>query len=300
MTPHPHMKFGRKPRKPSAARVHLSDFISHREMPIIPASCDFTPKGGAAMSDVMGNDTLGDCVVAAGYHLVALETGNATGSPFRASPSQIVADYAAIGGYVPGDPSTDNGCNEADAFAYWKAHGFANGTKLLGAISINGMNKADVQAAMFLFENLFFGVGLPDAWLNPWPSGNGFVWSGVGPHAADPNNGHAFLGTGFDDLGVKIDTWGLIGHITWAAISNYATNNGGGELYALLTPDQLAKGQAKAPNGVDWSALVQAFDDKGGNVPVPAPPAPPPAPVPVVKTCTLAQAQAILSAGWPK
>lgn len=286
---HP-MKFGRTPRQPSAPRVHLSDFINHRALPPIPVSCDYGPKGGSAMADVMVNDELGDCVIAAGYHLAALATGNATGVPFHASRSQIIADYSAIGGYVQGNPSTDNGCNEIEAFSYWQKHGFANGTKLLGAIAINGMNKADVQAAMFLFENLFFGVGLPDAWLNPWP-GPGFVWSGVGPHASNPNNGHAFLATGYDTNAVKIDTWGTMGFITYAAIANYATPSGGGELYALLTPDQIAKGYAKAPNGLDWTALVQAFDDMGGKVPVPPP---------IVQTATLAQAQAILSAGWPK
>jgi len=282
------VKLGRLPRKPGLKRLHLSDFIQHAAMPPIPDSADFSPKGGAAISDVMLNDELGCCVVSAGYHLEAVATGNATGTPFHATQGQIVRDYSAIGGYQPGHPETDNGCNEETAFAYWRTHGFANGTKLLGAVSISAASAKDVRAACFLFENVFFGVGLPDSWIDPFPSGNGFVWDQTG--GSDPNNGHAFLGVGYGSSGVKIDTWGLLGTITYGAIAAYAGPSGGGELYALLTPDMLAKGQAKAPNGIAWNDLIQAFDSFGGDVPVPAP-----APVPVGPS--LAQMKAWAGAG---
>jgi hypothetical protein len=245
-------------------------------LPEVPASCDFSGPPAAILDDVMLNDEIGDCVIAGGYHLVGLETANAGGAGFHASRAEILADYHAIGGYVEGDPSTDQGCNEQDALNYWTSHGFANGTKLLGWLAVDGTNVDEVRAAMFLFENLVFGVELPDAWISPFPTGPGFVWDVEG--AADPSNGHCFVGTGYGSKGVQICTWGMTGLVTYNAIAAYASTRGDGELYVMLSPDQLAKGQAKAPNGVDWTSLLADWDAMGGRVPIAPPPAPPPSP----------------------
>lgn len=280
------VKLGRRPRLAGKQRLHLSDFISHAMLPPPPPSVDYWPKAASVLADIYKNDALGDCVIAGGYHVLGVETGNASGTPFHATAAQIVADYSAIGGYVPGKPSTDEGCNEETAFDYWKKHGFANGSKILGAISINASSKSDIQAACYLFENLFFGVGLPDAWISPFPAGSGFVW-GVNGHA-NPNNGHCFIATGYGPSGVTIDSWGLKGVVTYDAVAAYASPAGGGELYAVITPDQLAKGQSKAPNGLAWGDLIAAFNALGGNVPVPVPPPPVLAPT---ATMTLGECQ---------
>ena len=293
-----HVKFGRKPRDPGGVRLHLSDFISHAALPPIPATFSYAAKAAVPLADIYGNDTMGDCVIAAGEHLAAVATGNATGIPYHCTKAQIVAAYQAVGGYVPGDESTDNGCNEQTYFDYLRTHGFSDGTKLIAAISVNASSFSDVLAAAYLFENLFFGVALPDAWVAPFPAGPGFTW-GVNGNA-DPNNGHAFLGIGGTasgpGAGIDIDTWGLLGKITPGAIAAYAGPAGGGGLYTLLTPDILIKAVGKAPNGLAWDELIKAFDTLGGTVPVPAPappaPAPaPPAPPPKTMTLTLLQAQ---------
>lgn len=280
------MKMGRKRPDPQAKRLMLKDYLTGASLPTPPTSCDYSTKGQPVLSNVYLNDQLGDCVIAGGYHVVGVETGNA-GSLFTASSAQIVSDYSAIGGYVPGDPNTDNGCNEITAMNYWQNHGFANGTKILGWLSVDGTNKSEIELAMYLFENLFFGIELPDAWISPFPSGNGFVWDVAGN--ANPNNGHAVIGTGYNANGVQIDSWGMIGTLTWGAIAKYCAAGSGGEVHFMLTPDQLAKGQTLAPNGIDWPSLVADFDAMGGNVPVPQPPTPPPSPNP--QAITLQQAE---------
>jgi hypothetical protein len=256
----PHLvKFGRR-RPKQRARLQLSKYLRAAEgcpswaaIPV-PETCDYSPAGQPALSNVYLNDQLGDCVIAAGYHLVALETGNA-GAVWTASNTQIIADYSAIGGYKPGDPSTDQGCDEQTAFAYWGKTGWADGSVLQGYVGVDASNQAEIQAAMYLFENLFFGMELPDAWISPFPSNSGFVWDAGTPN---PDNGHAFIGTGYDAIGVQIDTWGLEGTITWAAIA--ALCKDGGELYTLLSPDQIEQGRTLAPNGLDWLALTRDFE----------------------------------------
>jgi hypothetical protein len=259
--------------------MHLQNYLRAAVLPTPPASCDYSAAGAPALQNIYLNDQYGDCVIAGGYHVVGLETGNANGGhPFVATTQQIVADYSAIGGFDPNNPqATDNGCDEQTALNYWTQHGFADGTKLIGWLAVDATNMQQVMTAMFLFENLFFGIELPDAWINPMPSASGFVWDVGTP---DPDNGHCVMGVGYTPQGVKIDTWGMFGTLTWAAIAALCTQSGGGELYVMLTPDQLAKGQAKAPNGINWTSLLTDFNTMGGNVPVPAPAPAPPAPAP--------------------
>jgi hypothetical protein len=86
-------------------------------------------------------------------------------------------------------------------------------------------------------------------------------------------------------------------------MADYAATNGG-QLFVMLSPDQLAKGQIKAPNGVAWSDILADFNTLGGSVPVPSPalaPAPTPSPAGTVPTLALAQqwAGAGIAAGEP-
>ena len=299
------VKFGRKRPVAHCPRLSLKNYLG--TVPVTPpVSVEYSAKAMLALTNVYENDVLGDCVIAGGYHIVGVATGNATGTPFVASTAQITADYSAIGGYVPGDPSTDNGCDEQTALNYWTQHGFANGTKLVGWMAVDATNMQEVMAAMYLFENLYFGIELPDTWITPFPSGDGFVWDVGTP---DPQNGHCVEGDGYNAQGVQIDSWGLEGTLTWAAIAQLCTTNAGGEVYVMLTPDIMAKAQTKAPSGVAWTDIIAAFDQMGGTVPVPvAPPAPvqPPAPAPSPTPApapvgvTLAQAQTWAVAGLLK
>ena len=127
------IKFGRRTPVAPGHKFRLRNYL-RASLPAPPTSCDYSPAALKALAQMYGNDSLGDCVIAGGYHIEGVETGNA-GDMFIATQAQIIKDYEAIGGYVPGDPSTDNGCDEDTATNWWEAHGFANGTKLLGAIS---------------------------------------------------------------------------------------------------------------------------------------------------------------------
>jgi hypothetical protein len=248
-------KLGRKRPPNGRAKLRFADYIQP-SLPPPPPSCDYTGPATAVLGQMFLNDQLGDCVIAAGAHLVGLETSNA-GDAFVYSDAQVLADYEAIGGYNPNDPSTDQGCDEQTAFQYWQRTGFADGTLLDKYLGLDATNPTQIQQAMYLFENLFFGVELPDAWVTPFPSSSGFVWDTGTPN---PNNGHAFLGVGYNTQGVQIDSWGLKGTVTWAAITTLCGPSGGGQLYALLTPDQIPKATQRAPNGLDWATLQSDFD----------------------------------------
>lgn len=272
---------GRKRAVAPAPRLSFKSYLQGAgvALPTPPPSVDYSPAASAAISQMYLNDQLGDCVIAGMAHLVGLFTANAGQTPVVFTNAQLLALYSAIGGYVPGNPATDNGCNETDALNYWQNHGAPAGShQIAGWLAVDPRNKTEVMQALWLFENLIFGVELPDAWLNV--TGSGFTWDAGTPN---PNNGHCFVGTGYDSTGVKVSTWGMLGTLTWQALTVDVGPQAGGELYVVLSQDMINRATAKAPNGFNWGALASDFAAIGGHLPVPVtpPPAPPPpAPAP--------------------
>ena len=257
-------RMGRKRPIARCPRFSLGNYL-YKDLPPPPPTCDYTAKAEKAIKEMYMNNQLGDCVIAGMAHLVGVMTGNATGKPVLYTEKQIVTLYSAIGGYVPGQPNTDQGCDEQTALNYWQQNGAPEGShKIAGWIGVNGADPAECRTALWLFENLYFGIELPDAWINPEPEKSGFVWDVAGD--PDPNNGHCVVGVGYDAKGVTIATWGMTGTITDGAIAKYATQVGSGELYTVVSEDSIIKASGKAPAGFDWSQLIADFDSMGGNV----------------------------------
>lgn len=263
------VRLGRTPGDKSAKKLHLANYL-RGSLPTPPATFDYSGPASKSIAQTYLNDQLGDCVIACGAHLEGVWTANAS-TELIYSQSQIVSQYSAIGGYVPGNPNTDQGCNEQTALEYWVKNGFAGGTKLAGYLSVNPKNPSEYYTALYLFENLIYGIPLPDSWLqNPQP---GFVWDADTP---DNQNGHCVLGVGRVPNGVKIATWGMTGTVTDAAHAADVD-----ELWVALSTDQVSKAQQMAPNGFNWLQLVTDFDVMGGNVPTPNPIPVPPGPNPL-------------------
>jgi len=247
-------------------RLTLANYLM-RGVPAPPANADYSKKAGKALSQMYLNNQLGDCVIAGMAHLVGVFSGNAGGPPAVYDQSEIIALYSAIGGYVPGHPNTDHGCDEQTALNYWQHHGAPtpkDNHEIAGWISVNGADPGEYRTALWLFENLYCGLELPNAWINPFPSAPGFVWNVAGPSV--PANGHCVVGVGYTPKGVTICTWGMLGLMTDAAIAKYATTAGAGELYTVVSHDALERATQKAPAGFDWSQLIADFDSMGGNV----------------------------------
>jgi hypothetical protein len=260
------LKLGRRRPIARGPRFSLGNYLM-RGLPPPPPTVDYSAAAAAALANVYENDTLGDCVIAGIGHVVGVLTAGA-GDPFIYNNDQIIALYSAIGGYVPNDPATDRGCDEVTALNYWENNGAPAGQhKIAGWLAVNAADPTEFRTALWLFENLYFGLELPDAWINPMPNGPGFVWNTAG--APDPSNGHCVVGVGYNAEGVTIDSWGMLGTITDAAVGRYATARAHGDLYTVVSQDAIGKASQKAPNGFDWSQLVADFDSMGGSISLP-------------------------------
>lgn len=255
------LKFGRNRPRALGPRLSLKNYLL-KSLPAPPETVNYRGRAFNALRQVYGNDTLGDCVIAGMAHVTGVLTSNA-GDPFLYTQDQIVALYSAIGGYVPGNASTDNGCDELTALNYWLQHGAPAGSHaIMGYVAVDPSNPEEYRTALWLFENLFFGLELPDAWVNPFPSTSNFVWDVAG--APDPNNGHCVIGCGYTPRGVTVSTWGMAGVMTDAAIAEYCDQYNGGALYAVMSADQILKAHTKATNGFNASQLMADFQVIGG------------------------------------
>jgi len=254
-------RFGRRKLRFRPHSLSLRNYLK-LSLPSPPLSVDYTPLASRTLADIYGNDQLGDCVIACIGHILGVLTANAN-QEVPLSLNQIIKLYSAIGGYVPGDPNTDNGAVPTDALNYIEKVGYEilPEHKIAGYLAVNSDDPVECRIAIWLFENLMYGVDLPDGWVNPMPSGSGFIWDYAG--APDPQNGHCFGGFGYNPSGIKIDTWGMIGTCTDQATKFYCSPGNQGELYTALSIDLVKRATLKAPSGFDWSQLVADFDAIG-------------------------------------
>jgi hypothetical protein len=263
---------------PHAMRIHLGDYVDLNTLPPAKANCDYSAPAMSVISNIEGNDSVGDCVLAEEAHFVGVMTGN-TNRLFSYTAAMTLAVYSAITGYNPADPSTDQGADPTVAMNYFTKNAYADGTKLAGWAMVDASNQQLVQFAIEAFGNLKLWVGLPNVWISPFPSKNGFVWD-LAP--ANSNNGHCIGSCGYNSTlvtivgsnsqGVQVMTWGLIGTITWRAFAALFVTSAGGGAAVRITPDWLANGATNTPSGFAYADLASDFNKfYGGNIPVPAP-----------------------------
>jgi hypothetical protein len=248
-------KLGRNKPLAIGPRLSLGNYLLRR-FPTPPASADYSQKADGFMRNILGNDVAGNCTIAAAYHVAGMFLANSDQAiPFTAMNALTL--YQQLSGWngVENDAS-DTGLDELTVLDYWATNGLIPGAhKITAAIKVDGTDAEEVKAAVWLFENCYFAMGLPDAWVSPMPSASGFIWDAAG--SEDQDNGHAFMACGFNPQGVVIDTWGMLGIMTWAAVAKYAS------CYTVLGVDIVEKITQKAPNGFNWTQLVSDIQSMG-------------------------------------
>ena len=247
MTDHSMMKLGRKPARFDPRTLRLAKYLTGALPPIPPAyqwSAKVPPPWG-----MMENDRLGDCTCAAAGHAIQTWTANST-TETTPPDSAIEAAYEDVGGYVPGQPNTDNGCCEIDVLNYWRKTGIG-GHNIGAYVSIDPQNLAHVQAACVLFGGLYIGVALPltAQTQDVWDVTDPFVPL-QGDAAPGSWGGHAVFVPDYDAAGMTCVTWGALKRMTAAWWLAYCE-----ECYAIISPDFLNQGIS--PQGFNLALLQQ-------------------------------------------
>jgi hypothetical protein len=191
------------------------------------------------------NDTIGDCVCAGAGHLEQTWTANA-GTEITPAVSAVLQMYEQVGGYVPGDPSTDNGCDMLTACKWLRSTGLG-GRKIAGFVSVPITNPNLFNLAIFLFGGVYLGLALPLAAqdANSWS----YMGGQSGNDASGSWGGHCVPVVDYDANGYTVVTWGQLLRMGPEFLRVY-----GDEAYALLSPDWIET-KGVAPMGFNLAQL---------------------------------------------
>jgi hypothetical protein len=200
------------------------------------------------------NDTLGDCVAAAAGHMIENWTYNA-GKGVQPAESDIITFYENSG-YVPGDPSTDQGWLMLPALKNWRSKGIG-GHKIVAFAKLQTGNWASFQQAIAIFGNVYIGVNLPDAVVPQSPDAPDWTtipWIWDSSMSPDPNNGHCIPGMAY-----RQTDGGFNAHfVSWAAVmvmNRAFYQQASDEAYVAVTSDWI-EADEKSPSGFDIAQLL--------------------------------------------
>jgi hypothetical protein len=234
------LRLGKLEPKHDPRTLHLANYLNTGQLPKIPTQQDWS--GKVRNWGMMGNDTLGDCTIAAAGHLIEGWSANAS-TELVPTDSAIITAYSAVSGYDPATGANDNGAYELDVLNYWRKQGIA-GDRIYAYVSCEPRNHAHVKAGVYLFGGVYIGLALPLS------AQNQAIWSVVGgPNSrAGSWGGHAVPVVSYDAHFLTVVTWGQLLKMTWGFWDKYCD-----ESYAILSQDFINGG--KAPNAIDWASL---------------------------------------------
>jgi hypothetical protein len=197
------MKLGKRHAKFNVNALHLARYIDKAYIP--PAYADHT--WGISNWGMMMNDTLGDCTIAACGHAMQVFTGG----KINESDKIIESYYSKWCGYVPGDPSTDNGGYELDVLNDWKAQTF-DGHVLEGFVQPQPLNFSHIMHSIAEFGGVYIGFQVPNSAMTQFQ--NGEVWDVV-PDDGGIAGGHAVFCPAYHTLDPTYNKETTITCITW-------------------------------------------------------------------------------------
>lgn len=186
-----------------------------------------------------------NCTIAGVGHAVQVWSAN-TGGIVTVPDPTVESYYEQWDGYVPGNPSTDNGGIELDVLNDWKNSGFA-GHQLLAFADPKYTNLVEIYQSIALFGGVYIGLSLPIT------AQTQDVWDVVPKGGANARKGswggHCVYVAGYDAGTFTCITWGALKKMTVAFWKKYCD-----EAHTLLGQDWFtAKG---APSGFDQAQLL--------------------------------------------
>jgi hypothetical protein len=177
---------------------------------------------------MLKNDQLGDCVPVGALHKAQLDSAlvGSSAKQYVATDAETVKLYSKVGGYKPGDPSTDNGAYLLDMLKYWRTTPIG-GQRLLGFARLDALNDDHWRIASYLFGGLYLGLALPTSAQQEFRDGR--PWSATTDQPGSWG-GHCVLSADFvTRTSDVLYTWGALQPMTPAFRARYCD-----EAYCLL------------------------------------------------------------------
>lgn len=242
------MKLGKLPAKADERDFKLS--LVAPKLPIPPTAFGHAltfRKNGWGM---LGNDEFGDCVFAGAAHEVKLLTKLGIARDARFRTADVLADYTAVTGFNPDDPSSDQGTDMREAASYRRkvgvrdSHGRRHKTGAYVWLDPGDWNQ--LRQALYVFTVVGIGIRFPSYAMDQFDDGHDWEYRGEG----DIEGGHYVSAVGsHDTTHVHVVTWGRRIQMSREFYENFCD-----EAVVYVSAEVLS-GAKKTPEGFDLAAL---------------------------------------------
>jgi hypothetical protein len=242
---------GVKPTPDSVPRLFAEDYYTG-DVPVKIYHRDYS----AFSAPMYGNDEVGDCTIAGIMHVAGLQSKYGDGDELLYTTQQSMTFYEKCWGYVPGDPSTDQGGTLQGTLQYaQKNPDIMPGYNLDAFAQLRDISWPGLTTALEIFGTVYVAVNLPQSAEDQFNAGA--PWTYVGDA---PVGGHCITLTGFDgglnsgrfatwgkpDQHVQMEWWDAYGTEAWVAYSKVWLRSNG-----------------EAPNGLNEAALLADMNEPG-------------------------------------
>ena len=231
----------------------LSNYVSPKQMSYPPVcswwrNMDFGMLGnGPCTLNGQPFAGAGDCVIAYMLHQIMIWNAVAhAGTPVSFTDDQAIQTYSAITGYVPGDPSTDNGTDPDTALNYWQQTPLF-GHKIAGYVNLDITNIDQLKFAIATFGGIGFSFNVP-AYIMTIPGGAS--WSYVAGADITNQGGHQVGIMDYGRNGFRENCWSTTNTFNPDFIGAF-----GMAAQAVVSEDWI-KASGISPSGLDLTALL--------------------------------------------
>ena len=241
-------KLGKKPARPGAVRLKFASYSNAAGLPPVPPTFGHDAAIGGHDWGMFANDRYGDCVWAGAAHetmLLAREAGNA----ITFIDAAVLGDYAAVTGFDPAKPETDQGTDVQQAAEYRRTTGVidAHGSRhrIAAYLALKPGNLQHLYQATYLFGAAGIGLQLPATALQQ--SKQGQTWDVVA--GAPIDGGHYVPLVGRQAAGLHVISWGPDQVMSDTFLKQYCD-----EAIAYVSLECLVN--QKSPEGFSYADLI--------------------------------------------
>jgi hypothetical protein len=257
---HDTFKLGRRPKTPDRRDLQFAKLIDKSAFAGVKLPGHLAYQDKVTSYPMLGNDRVGDCTMAAKYHMIQTWDAVVGEVTFAPTDGMALGDYSRVTGYNPRDPNTDQGAVERDVLNDWRSVNAADGQRIYAFAAVDFKDEAQVKFATYLFGGVYWGISLPETAQDQSQAGG--TWKKptriTGQGAPGSWGGHAAPSTGYDRHGVPLITWGFEMHMAWAFIREYVE-----ECWALV-PREWFAASGIDPTGLNEAKLEQYLASLSG------------------------------------
>lgn len=244
-------RLGKRPARPDAIKFKFASFFDQKKLPTPPKV--FGHESIGRPFGMLANDRFGCCVWSGAGH-ETMVWGHESGVTPVFSDASVLSDYAAVTGFKPSDPDTDQGTDMKDAASYRRKVGIRDAKgqrhKIDSYVALHPGDLSQIAVATYLMGAVGIGLQLPDTAEQQFDEGR--PWDVV-PHSTILG-GHYVPICGRNSKGNYLAiTWGRLQAITPSFLARFMDE---GVCYLSL---EILSQKNLSPEGFDAVALRQSL-----------------------------------------